>query len=306
MKNTEFDLCVAGHFAIDMIKLPSIKKPVLTLGGPPTYASVAARKLGANVTVISKIGEDFPQEFLKQLEKQGVDLSFVHVVEKAKTTSFVLEYLNEDRILKIKALTPKILNKDLPVSLRVKVMHVSPIANEVSPEVFKKLRSLCQILSLDPQGYVRKILKNGTLELKKWKDVEILQQTDIFKSNRKEIQKIVKTKDLRSAMRTLADYGIKIVIVTLGFKGTSLLFENSFYHIPPYPPRKFVDPTGAGDVFAGAFLAEYISGKTPVWCACVGNAAASFVVEKVGPKGFGSKKGIYKRATQLYEIVMKE
>ena len=60
------------------------------------------------------------------------------------------------------------------------------------------------------------------------------------------------------------------------------------------------DPTGAGDAFIGAFLAEYVSGKDPEWCSCVGSAASSFVVEGIGPAEFGEKEETYLRARQIY------
>lgn len=76
---------------------------------------------------------------------------------------------------------------------------------------------------------------------------------------------------------------------------------DAFYHVPACKPRIVRDPTGAGDAFAGAFLAEYLRGTEPVWCCCVGSAAASFVVEEVGPHRFGEKKEVYDRARKIYE-----
>ena len=67
-----------------------------------------------------------------------------------------------------------------------------------------------------------------------------------------------------------------------------------------------VDPTGAGDVFIGAFLTEYISQKDSLWCACVGSAAASLVVEGVGPTFFGEKEEVYRRASLIYEKEIKQ
>jgi sugar/nucleoside kinase (ribokinase family) len=67
-----------------------------------------------------------------------------------------------------------------------------------------------------------------------------------------------------------------------------------------------LDPTGAGDVFIGAFLAEYIRTKDPVWCACVGSASASFVVEGIGPERFGERQETYERAKEIYEKQLKK
>ena len=84
-----------------------------------------------------------------------------------------------------------------------------------------------------------------------------------------------------------------------GMKESKLLLEGKLYDIPACKPRVTQDPTGAGDAFIGAFLAEYLMGKDPIWCACVGSASASFVVESLGPM-FGEKKEIYARASKIY------
>jgi sugar/nucleoside kinase (ribokinase family) len=55
-----FDIITVGHFSIDFIQLPKICVPKPTLGGPPTYVSIAAKNLNARVSVISNVGEDFP------------------------------------------------------------------------------------------------------------------------------------------------------------------------------------------------------------------------------------------------------
>ncbi|MEM1565388.1 MAG: PfkB family carbohydrate kinase, partial [Candidatus Bathyarchaeia archaeon] len=58
---------------------------------------------------------------------------------------------------------------------------------------------------------------------------------------------------------------------------------------------------GAGDAFMGGFLAEYVRGKEALWCACVGSAAASTVIEGVGPTLVGCGSEILRRAELLYE-----
>ena len=109
--------------------------------------------------------------------------------------------------------------------------------------------------------------------------------------------------DLQMAMGKIHDYGAKIVIVTTGMKGSKLLFERKLYDVPACKPKNVRDPTGAGDAFIGAFLAEYVKGKDPVWCACIGSASASFVVEGMGPDVFGEKEEIGARASKIYEKV---
>jgi sugar/nucleoside kinase (ribokinase family) len=109
--------------------------------------------------------------------------------------------------------------------------------------------------------------------------------------------------DLQLAMEKIRDYGARIVIVTRGMKGSKLLFEGKLYDIPACKPKIVRDPTGAGDAFIGAFLAEYVKGKDPISCACIGSSSASFVVEGVRPDVFGEKEEICARASKIYEKV---
>jgi len=295
-----FDLITVGHFAIDLISSPKITTPKPTLGGPPTYVSVAARKLNAKVSVISKVGEDFPSRHMAWLKANGVDLSGLKRIKDASTTSFILKYTNWKRQLQLKSRAPPILPEDVPASLQAKVIHIAPIANEISPNLVDKLRTPTNILSLDPQGFVREFDAEGNMRLKRWDNQQVLEQIDLYKSSSNEIKMVTGLADLRLAMEKIHDYGAKVVIVTMGMKGSKILFEGKLYNIPACKPKTIKDPTGAGDAFIGAFLAEYVKGKDPVWCACIGSASASLVVEGVGPEVFGGKEEIYARASKIY------
>ena len=295
-----FDLVTVGHFAIDLISSPKITTPKPTLGGPPIYVSVAARKLDAKVSVISKVGEDFSSRHIAWLNANGVDLSGLKRIKGASTTRFILKYTNWKRQLQLKSRAPPILPEQVPNSLRAKAIHTAPVANEISRNLVDKLRTLTNVLSLDPQGFVREFDTEGNMHLKRWDDQQVLEQIDLYKSSSSEIRMVTGLADLRLAMEKIHGYGAEIVIVTRGMKGSKLLFEGRLHDIPACKPKIVRDPTGAGDAFIGAFLAEYVRGKDPVWCACIGSASASFVVEGVGPKVFGGKEEIYARATKIY------
>jgi sugar/nucleoside kinase (ribokinase family) len=92
----------------------------------------------------------------------------------------------------------------------------------------------------------------------------------------------------------------------MGSKGSVLSVEGAQYNVGACPSNVLVDPTGAGDVFIGGFLAEYLRGKESLWCAAVGSASASMVVESIGPTYFGKKEDIYQRAHVLYEKELKQ
>jgi len=297
-----FDIVTVGHFAIDFITSPRITMPKPTLGGPPTYSSLAAAKLGARVSVISKVGEDFPPKYLKWLKSQDVDLSGLKQVEGASTTIFELKYFGDgERQLILKNRAPPIDVEDVPNLLEARAVHIAPIVNEVSYGAVDKLRGLANFVSLDPQGFLRNFNKNGYMRLQRMENPRVLERVDLFKSSQREIEAVAGESDPVRAIQRVYRYGVRLIIVTKGQEGSLLYAEGRLYRVPAATSKVVVDATGAGDVLMGAFLAEYTKEKEPLWCACVGSASASFVVEKMGPRGFGSKRQVYERALQVYE-----
>jgi len=73
--------------------------------------------------------------------------------------------------------------------------------------------------------------------------------------------------------------------------------------VPAYTPPHVVDPTGSGDAFAGAFVIEYLRTEDSVWSTAFASAAASFVVEGVGPSNFGARCQTEERAEKIMEKV---
>lgn len=296
-----FDLVTVGNFTIDLIISHRVSSPLPMLGGPPTYVSLSARQFGLKVSVISKVAKDFPKKYGSWLKANGIDLSGLKSVKDASTTSFTLQYEDGKCKLQLTKQAPPILLEDIPTSLSSKTIHISPVANEISQEVVHKLRTLTSILSLDPQGFVRKFDKKGKMRLRKWEDSGILDRIDIYKSAFEEVKAITGISDLRMSMKKIHDLGSKIVLVTRGVEGLTVLFDGRFYSIPSCEPKVLKDYTGAGDTLIGAFLAEYIKGENPVWCACVGSAAASVKIESIGPTLLGGKEEFYKRARRIFK-----
>jgi sugar/nucleoside kinase (ribokinase family) len=298
------DVATVGHFTIDFIISPKNTSTKPMLGGPPTYVSLAAKKLGAKVAVVSKVGEDFPAEYYAYLRKEDVDLSGVQQVKGSSTTSFELKYgLDGQRQLVLKNRAPTIGIDDIPAAFKAKAVHVAPVANEIPGEVVFKLGELAEFVSLDPQGFLRYFRQDGSMYLGTMRTPEVLRQINVLKASQEEIEAISGETDLAKAVRWVSQKGVKIVIVTKGANGVLLHVEAKTCHVPAAEPRRIVDTTGAGDAFMGGFLAEYLRGEDPVWSACVGSASASLVIEKLGPAGFGSKKPVYKRAIKIHERV---
>lgn len=302
------DVTVVGHFAIDSIFLPSRPHPFVVLGGSATYTTLAARRLDATASVISKVGGDFPEAYKWWLQQEGVDLSGVVKVETDQTTRFELKYSKDlsNRTLKLKSKASPINISDLPNSLRAKTIHIAPIAGEISYEVIAHLKRCTGVLSLDPQGLLRSFDTAGNITLRPSIDKRLLNLINIYKSSLDELTATTGHSDMQSAIKTIHDLGVETVIITLGTKGAVLSISGTRYNIPACKPAHVIDPTGAGDVFIGGFLTEYIRQKDSLWCACVGSAAASLVVEGIGPTFFGESEEIYRRARSIYEKGIKQ
>jgi len=307
MENQTFDVAVVGHFAIDTIRLPSRSSPFVVLGGSVTYVSFVTKRLDGAVSIISKVGADFPEAYRWLLREEGIDLSGVVKLKKGVTTRFDLKYSKDlsSRTLKLESKAAPIKLSNLPKSLQAKAVHIAPIAGEVTYELVKKLKSCAEVLSLDPQGLLRRFSRTGKVTSGARVDKRLFKLINVYKSSLDEISALTGHSDINAAINAIHDFGVKTVLVTLGARGAVLSVEKTVYNIPPCNSRVVIDPTGAGDAFIGGFLTEYVRQKDALWCACVGSAAASLVIEGIGPTFFGEKEEIYQRARSVYEKEIK-
>jgi len=297
------DVYVAGHFSIDSIILPTRSQPFTILGGAVAYTSFTITHLGANAAIISRVGEDFPEAYLWWLAQEGIDVSSVVRCNQEKNTRFELTYNRDfsERALILKSKGNPINLQDLPNGMNPKAVHIAPIVNEVSYEVIERLKACTKVLSLDPQGLLRSFDGNGAVIKNAEVDKRIFNLVNIYKSSQDEIFTLTGQTELKPAIRAIHDFGVETVIVTMSAKGSILSVEGAQYKIPAFQSKVLVDPTGAGDVFIGGFLTEYLRDKESLWCATVGSASASLVVEGIGSTYFGEKEEIYQRATEMYE-----
>jgi len=302
------DISVVGHLSIDTILLPSRTAPFMILGGAAAYTSFAARKLDASSSVISKVGANFPEAYLWWMGQEGIDLSGVTKLADKPSTSFELAYSKDlsERTLTLKSMGPTLSPEDVPKGFHAKAIHIAPLANEIYYELVEELKQHADLLSLDPQGLLRSFDEAGNVTENFSVDNRIFSLINIYKSSRKEIYTLTGEVELKPAIKTIHDVGVETVIVTLGEKGSVLSVEGAQYSIDACPSQVLVDPTGAGDVFIGGFLTEYLRQKESLWCASVGSAAASCVVEGIGTTYFGKKEEIYRRANCLYEKKLKQ
>ncbi len=302
------DITVVGHFSIDSILLPSRPHAFMMLGGSVTYVSLVTKRLDGKARIISKVGADFPQAYLWWLNEEGIDLSGVVRSEAAKSTRFELEYSSDlsERKLRLRGKAPPITVDDLQNIGQNRVVHVAPIAGEINYDAVEHLKKHTGILSFDPQGLLRAFDEDGNVYCCAPTDRRLLSLVNVYKSSMDEATALTGETELKPALKAIHDFGVENVIITMSSKGSVLSVGGSIYNIPACSGNAVVDPTGAGDAFIGAFLTEYTRAKETFWCACVGSAAASLVVESLGATSIGQKDEIYQRAQILYEKGIKQ
>jgi 1D-myo-inositol 3-kinase len=241
------------------------------LGGTASYSSLAAAQLGKQTAVLTSVGDDFL--FKSVFQKAGI--YFLNKKADA-TTVFNNIYENNQRTQYVHAVAQRLTADDIPKAwLEVPIVQCSPIADEVDFAILDAF-SPQTLVGATIQGWLRQWNAKGKIKPKPmaWQtlskaDVVILSDADI--------------EGYEEALPILQS-AVKIIVMTHGRFGARIFTEGGTFTLPAYPVSE-VDATGAGDVFAAAFLCRYAATKN--WALSTGYAhtVASFVVEGVGVEG---------------------
>lgn len=292
------DLAIIGNLTIDSISIDN-KISSVEVGGTSAYASLAASIFSKNVNIVSKIGRDFPRDFLSVLQKKGVNTNGVKI-SHCETTKFRIKYTGNMRKLKLEQLCEEIKLEDLS-SLKADVVHLGPVFGEVSPELIEKSLKIGSVVTIDAQGFVRTADKYGYIVNKFPIPHHFLKFIGVLKGSASELKTALKSKTVREILAKSEKAGVCMTLITRGAQGAILYSNNRVYKFPAYSTA-VIDPTGAGDSLIGSFLALLVKGEDPVWCTAVGLATASFCVEDMGTKQLISarRKDVDDRAERLY------
>ena len=250
---------VVGSLAYDSVKTPS-GKAERALGGSANYFSVAA-SLFSKVRVVGVVGEDYSNDDKKILLQRNVDLEGLQTVP-GKTFHWEGTYeknLNEAVTLKTELNVFAHFNPTLP----------APYRN--SEFVF--LANIDPTLQLQVLSQVEKPLFVGMDSMNYWIDSKqeelkaVLKKVDIVFINEGEAKMLTQSSNTITALKKVAALGPKYVVLKKGEYGSTLYSpEHGFYQTPALPIENVVDPTGAGDSFAGGFFGTLASqNKTPTW-----------------------------------------
>ncbi len=269
-------LLIAGSIAIDTIETPYDKREQI-IGGSTPYAMVAASRY-CSTSVVGIIGSDFPDEGHDIYSSYSSNRDDVQTVD-GKTFSWGGRYSDnwDDR---------ETLFTDLGVFAEYEP-KLSQVNSNVRTALLANIHPSLQRSIIEQCHGEKIILDTMNLWIETTRDEldDVLTQTDILLLNESESELLTGSKEIQTAAIVLLDHGLSTVVIKQGSKGAQLFTSDIHMSIGAYPVETVVDPTGAGDVFAGTFAGVIHSGGRIEEALVQASALASICVE-----GFGVDK----------------
>ncbi len=272
-------ILVLGTVALDTVRTPfGIRKHML--GGSAAHFAMSAR-LFTKVNLVAVIGEDFPSKYIDFLHKKGIILTSL-IKEKGRTFKWEGEYkgdLNTALTLNtelgvISTFRPRVSKEQR----KIKYIFLANVDPDIQRHLLESMHSPT-LVGLDSMNY--------WIHHKRVALLRLLKRVDIYVANDQEARALSGETNLIKAARHLSAYGPQIILIKKGEHGV-IFYSNKFiFSIPAYPTDKVIDPTGAGDTFAGGFMG-YLTRVKKINAAGIrkaiayGTVAASFNVEDFG------------------------
>jgi sugar/nucleoside kinase (ribokinase family) len=314
-------ITVVGSIAYDAVKTPFGERERM-LGGAAVHFALAA-SFFEEVRVVGPVGDDFGERELELLRGRGVDVSDVERIEGGKTFFWRGEYgwdLNSRETLDtqlgvFEGFAPKL-------SARSRESDVLFLAN-IQPQLQSEVRA-----QLPHARFVALDSMNLWIDIAREQLVEAIMGCDCLILNDAELRQLTGKPNLLSAAREILGWGgagaggatsgdgslgggPRVIVAKQGEYGAALVTDDGFFALPAYPMEDVIDPTGAGDTFAGGFVGyiaahpgEQLSDELLRRAMAHGTALASFNVEEFGTERVERLTGeeIAARVDQLQEI----
>lgn len=267
---------VVGSVALDTIETP-FGSASEVLGGSASYFSLAA-SLFTDVKVVAVVGEDFPEEHLRLLRSKRVDLKGLQEAP-GKTFRWHGRYgydLGEPETLGTYLNVFESFDPVIPEDYRdAEYVFLANIDPELQLSVLKQAKKP-KLVALDTMNYW---IQNKPQQLK-----QVLKHVNVFVVNDAETRALGGQPKILRAARAVLDMGPDVLIVKRGEYGALMFSGDGIFWAPSYPLEEIIDPTGAGDTFAGGFMgyvsSNGISAPDGFRRAIVhGSVVASFTVE---------------------------
>lgn len=273
------DFLVVGHVVQDVVP------EGYTVGGTTTYSSITARNLGRKPGIVTRLAPDFI------LPDVLHDVAVARV-PSAHTTTFHNIYHDGHRQQFLLSIADPIQPDDVPAAWRaVPIVHLGPLARELDARFAALFPGA--LVGVTPQGWLRQWDASKRVRMRPWEEApEILPHVDVL---------VLSEEDLAPRGNALFDEYVRltrIAVMTQGPRGCIVFTQGQQRQIPGFPARE-VDPTGAGDVFAAAFLIRLEETGDPFESARFANATASFCVEAPGVTGIPTRAQVEARLSQF-------
>jgi sugar/nucleoside kinase (ribokinase family) len=296
------EVLIVGSVAYDGLKTPYGSTP-RTLGGAATYSSLAS-SLYTKTHIVGVVGEDFHPNDLKLLKSKNIGLDGL-IRAKGKTFYWKGFYKKEDMNIAYTLKTelnvfadfdPKIPEKDRNIPFLFLANIHPALQYKVTQQIHKPKFTLLDTMNLWINIARKDLLK-------------VMTKVDLMVLNDQEVRLLTGEAHLKQAARAILKMGPKRVIVKKGEHGSMLVGPEGTFLSPAMPLDRVVDPTGAGDTFAGGFIGYLarlgkVDLETLKQAIVAGTLTASFTVEQLGVKGVaGLTLGkVRQRAKEFYRF----
>ncbi len=273
------EILVVGSVALDSIKTP-FGEVEGVLGGSSVYFSVASSYF-VKTNLLAVVGEDFPEEYLNFLQNKNIDLTGLQR-KRGKTFRWKGSYdldLSKVETLETSLNVFEDFHPQIPLKYQdSKYIFLANIDPELQLKVLEQVENPALIVGDTMNFWIEKRFE----KLK-----EMIKRLDILIINEAEAREFTKETNLIKALQKILSLGPKIVVVKQGSYGALMFNGSSFFSVPAYPLEAVLDPTGAGDSFAGGLLGHLartgsLEDKEIRRAIIFGSVMASFAIEDFG------------------------
>lgn len=272
-------IIVLGTVALDTVRTPfGIRRHIL--GGSAVHFAMSAR-LFTQVNLVAIVGEDFPQRYIEFLHKKGIILTSL-IRSEGKTFRWRGEYRGDLNSALTLSTELGVLSTFKPTVSReqrkIKNIFLANVDPDIQRHLLSHMRKV-RLVALDSMNYWIKHKRKALLRL--------LKEVNIYVANDQEARLLSGESNLLKAARCLYNYGPGMILIKKGEHGVLFFSKKFIFSLPAYPTDKVIDPTGAGDTFAGGFMG-YLTRAKKINEASIKKAlayavvAASFNVEDFG------------------------
>ncbi|MGY6561427.1 MAG: PfkB family carbohydrate kinase [Luteibaculaceae bacterium] len=298
-------LIIVGTVAFDALETPFGKRDKI-VGGAATYASISASYFTKSTKIISVIGDDYSQEMLSEFKKRNIETEGLQVKKGEKSFFWKGKYHLDMNTRDTLATDLNVLanfNPVVPASYQdCDILLLGNLSPVVQMQVLEQLENRPKLVVLDTMNFW---MDSAMEDLQK-----VLKKIDVLTINDEEARQLSGEYSLVKAAKKIEAMGPKFLVIKKGEHGALLFNEGKMFFAPALPLEDIMDPTGAGDTFAGGFVGFLASTKDISFdnmkrAVIAGSAMASFCVEKFGPERMLeiSKDDIHKRIETFVQLV---